>query len=438
VELAVAAAEQAFAGWSRTPAAERSRILLRIADFIERDLEKLALAESMDTGKPLSLARGLDIPRAASNFRFFATAILHTESEAHITDGLALNYTLRLPLGVVGLISPWNLPLYLLTWKIAPALACGNTAVAKPSELTPMSASLLCEICREAGLPAGVLNIAQGTGQNVGSAITSHPKVAAVSFTGGTVTGRKVAEACAPRFKKVSLELGGKNPNIIFADADLKAAIATSVRSHLQTKGRSASAVRESLWSAPPTPEFLEGFVAAVSRLKLGDPLDTTTDQGAIVSKTQLEKVKFYVSWRNRKAASWCLAAPHPRSSMTAAGRLFLPADSHRRPASQLPRKPRRNLRPGRDGHAVRQRGRSRRVGKRLRLRPRLERLDAESQPRPPSRGANPHRHRLDQLLDAARLRVPFGGMKQSGVGREGGNEALRFFTEPKNICIAK
>ncbi|MEP6955286.1 MAG: aldehyde dehydrogenase family protein, partial [Chthoniobacterales bacterium] len=177
VEFAVAAAEKAFAGWSGTTAAERSRILLRIADFIERDLEQLALAESIDTGKPLSLARNLDIPRAASNFRFFATAILHTESEAHVTDNLALNYTLRSPLGVVGLISPWNLPLYLLTWKIAPALACGNTAVAKPSELTPMTASLLCEIAREAGLPDGVLNIVQGTGQKVGSAITAHPKV---------------------------------------------------------------------------------------------------------------------------------------------------------------------------------------------------------------------------------------------------------------------
>jgi len=207
VELAVAAAEKAFVDWSRKPAAERSQILLRIADLIERDLEKLARAESIDTGKPLSLARSLDIPRAASNFRFFATAILHTESEAHVTDSVAFNYTLRQPRGIAGLISPWNLPLYLLSWKIAPALACGNTAVAKPSELTPMTASLLCEICREAGLPSGVLNVVQGTGPNVGAAITAHPKIGTISFTGGTVTGRKVAETCAPMFKKVSLDL---------------------------------------------------------------------------------------------------------------------------------------------------------------------------------------------------------------------------------------
>src|SRR6184192_3962471 len=231
IDLSVAAAEKAFPEWSKKPVAERSKILLRIADLIERDLEKLARAESIDTGKPLSLARTLDIPRAASNFRFFATAILHTESEVHITDNVAFNYTLRQPRGIVGLISPWNLPLYLLSWKIAPAIAVGNTAIAKPSELTPMTAFLLCEIAREAGLPNGVLNIVHGTGPSVGAAITSHPKINTISFTGGTVTGKKVAEACAPLFKKVSLELGGKNPNIIFADADLEVAIAGSVRS---------------------------------------------------------------------------------------------------------------------------------------------------------------------------------------------------------------
>jgi aminomuconate-semialdehyde/2-hydroxymuconate-6-semialdehyde dehydrogenase len=209
VDLAVAAAEKAFVDWSRTSATDRSRILLRIADLIERDLEKLARAESIDTGKPLSLARSLDIPRAASNFRFFATAILHTESEAHITDGVAFNYTLRQPRGIAGLISPWNLPLYLLSWKIAPAIAVGNTAIANPSELTPMTAYFLCEICREAGLPNGVLNVVHGTGPNVGAAITAHPKINTISFTGGTVSGKKVAEACAPLFKKVSLELGG-------------------------------------------------------------------------------------------------------------------------------------------------------------------------------------------------------------------------------------
>src|SRR5437870_6779664 len=177
VDLAVAAAETAFSDWSKTPAQKRSQILLRVADLIERDLEKLARAESIDTGKPITLARSLDIPRAVANFRFFATAILHTENEAHVTDGIAFNYTLRQPRGIAGLISPWNLPLYLLSWKIAPAIAVGNTAIAKPSELTPMTAYLLCEVCREAGLPKGVLNVVHGTGPNVGAAITAHPKI---------------------------------------------------------------------------------------------------------------------------------------------------------------------------------------------------------------------------------------------------------------------
>src|SRR3954447_13701172 len=278
VDLAVAAAETAFPNWSRTPAAERSKLLLRVADLIERNLEKLARAESIDTGKPLSLARTLDIPRAASNFRFFATAILHTENEAHMTDGVAFNYTLRQPRGIAGLISPWNLPLYLLSWKIAPAIAVGNTAIAKPSELTPMTAYMLCETAREAGLPNGVLNIVQGTGPNVGSAITAHPKINTISFTGGTATGRKVAEACAPLFKKVLLELGGKNPNIIFADADLDAAIAGSVRSSFANQGQvclcgSRIFVERSIYQ-----EFVDRFLSKTEQLKLGDPLDEKTD----------------------------------------------------------------------------------------------------------------------------------------------------------------
>src|SRR6202795_3786828 len=295
VDLAVAAAEKAFADWSKKPAAERSRILLRIADLIERDLEKLARAESIDTGKPLSLARSLDIPRAASNFRFFATAILHTESEAHITDGVAFNYTLRQPRGVAGLISPWNLPLYLLSWKVAPAIACGNTAIAKPSELTPMTAYLLCEICREAGMPNGVLNVVHGTGPSVGAAITAHPKIGTISFTGGTVTGRKVAGACAPLFKKVSLELGGKNPNIVFADANLDAAIAGSVRSSFANQGQICLCGSRLFVERSAYKDFVDRFIDKTSKLKVGDPLDEKTDQGAIASKTQLDKIKFYV-----------------------------------------------------------------------------------------------------------------------------------------------
>src|SRR5881296_1692379 len=286
VEAAVAAAEQAFVDWSKKSAAERSRYLLRIAELIERDLEKFSRAESIDTGKPISLARSLDIPRAVANFRFFATAILHTESEAHITDNIAFNYTLRQPRGIAGLISPWNLPLYLLSWKIAPAIAVGNTAIAKPSELTSMTAFMLCEIAHEAGLPNGVLNVVHGTGPNVGAAITAHPKINTISFTGGTVTGRKVAEACAPFFKKVSLELGGKNPNIVFADADQGAAIAGSLRSSFANQGQVCLCGSRVFVERSAYKDFVDRFVEKASQLRLGDPLEAATDQGAIVSKT--------------------------------------------------------------------------------------------------------------------------------------------------------
>ncbi len=439
VELAVAAAEKAFPGWSRTPAADRSRILLRIAELIDRDVDKLARAESIDTGKPLSLARNLDIPRAATNFRFFATAILHTENEAHVTDGVAFNYTLRQPLGVVGLISPWNLPLYLLTWKIAPALACGNCAIAKPSELTPMTAFLLCELCREAGLPAGVLNVVQGTGQNVGSAMTAHRKIAAISFTGGTVTGRKVAEACAPQFKKVSLELGGKNPNIIFADADMEAAIAGSLRSSFANQGQVCLCGSRVFVERSAYPQFIERFVNAASKLKVGDPLEGTTDQGAIVSKPQLEKVKFYVDLAQKEGGKIALGGESPKlpNERCRDGYFFPPTV-----ITDLPVDCRVN--------------REEIFGPVVTITPFESEEEVIGYANDCDYGLassvwtqNLGRvHRVAEQIHTGTvwvncwmvrdLRVPFGGMKQSGVGREGGDEALRFFTEPKNICIAK
>src|SRR5256885_335922 len=314
VDLAVAAAEKAFADWSKKPVAERSKILLRIADLIERDLEKFARAESIDTGKPLSLARSLDIPRAASNFRFFATAILHTETGPQVTEAVAFNSTRRQPRGIAGLISRWILPLYLWSWKIAPAIAVGNTAIAKPSELTPMTAYMLCDILLEAGLPNGVLNVVHGTGPSVGAAITAHPKINTISFTGGTVTGRKVAEACAPLFKKVSLELGGKNPNIIFADADLDAAIVGSVRSSFANQGQVCLCGSRIFVEKSAYEDFVDRFVEKASKLKMGDPLDEKTEQGAIVNKAQLDKVKFYVDLAQKEGGKVTLggSAPQP------------------------------------------------------------------------------------------------------------------------------
>jgi aminomuconate-semialdehyde/2-hydroxymuconate-6-semialdehyde dehydrogenase len=439
VDLAVTAAENAFPAWSRTPAAERSRILLKIADLIERDLEGLARAESIDTGKPLSLARFLDIPRAASNFRFFATAILHTESEAHITDGVAFNYTLRQPRGVIGLISPWNLPLYLLSWKIAPALACGNTAVAKPSELTPMTAYLLCQLCREAGLPDGVLNVVQGTGPKVGAPITAHPRISTISFTGGTVTGRKVAEASAALFKKVSLELGGKNPNIIFADADQNAAIAGSLRSSFANQGQVCLCGSRVFVERSAYPEFLRRFIAAAARLKVGDPLEAGTDQGAIVSKMQLEKVSFYVDLARKEGGKIALGgtAPSTVNERCESGYFFPPTVITDLPVScRVNREeifgPVVTITPFDSEEEVIGYANDNEYG-----------LASSVWTQNLSRA-----HRMAEQIHTGTvwvncwlvrdLRVPFGGMKQSGVGREGGEEALRFFTEPKNICIAK
>lgn len=439
VELAVRAAEAAFPDWSKKPAAERSKILLRIADLIERDLEKLARAESIDTGKPLSLARSLDIPRAASNFRFFATAILHTENEAHITDGVAFNYTLRQPRGIAGLISPWNLPLYLLSWKIAPAIAVGNTAIAKPSELTPMTAYLLCEICVEAGLPNGVLNVVHGTGPNVGAAITAHPKINTISFTGGTVTGKKVAEACAPLFKKVSLELGGKNPNIIFADADLDAAIAGSVRSSFANQGQVCLCGSRVFVERSAYKDFVDRFVKAASTLKQGDPLDEKTDQGAIVNKAQLDKVKFYVDLAQKEGGKVALGGKSPQApnERTREGYFFPPTV-----IVDLPVACRTN--------------REEIFGPVVTITPFDNEEEVIGYANDTDYGLassvwtqNLNRaHRVAEKIHTGTvwvncwlvrdLRVPFGGMKASGVGREGGTEALHFFTEPKNVCIAK
>ena len=439
VDLAVAAAEKAFADWSKKPASERSKILLRIADLIERDLEKFACAESIDTGKPITLARSLDIPRAVSNFRFFATAILHTENEAHVTDGVAFNYTLRQPRGIAGLISPWNLPLYLLSWKIAPAIAVGNTAIAKPSELTPMTAFLLCEVCVEAGLPNGVLNVIHGTGPNVGAPITAHPKITTISFTGGTVTGRKVAEACAPLFKKVSLELGGKNPNIIFADADLDAAIAGSVRSSFANQGQICLCGSRVFVEKPIYKKFVDRFIDKASKLRQGDPLDEKTEQGAIVNKAQLEKVKFYVDLAQKEGGKIALGgkAPDGTNDRTRDGYFFPPTVIVNLPVAC------RTNREEIFGPVVT-----------------ITSFESEEEV---IRYANDvdyglsssvwtqnlsRAHRVAEQVHTGTvwvncwlvrdLRVPFGGMKASGVGREGGTEALDFFTEAKNVCIAR
>jgi aminomuconate-semialdehyde/2-hydroxymuconate-6-semialdehyde dehydrogenase len=437
VDRAVRAAAAAFPAWSRLPAGERSDFLLRIAAGVEARLEEFAWAESVDTGKPLSFARSVDIPRAVKNFRFFATAILHTQSELHDTDGVALNYTLRRPRGVAGLISPWNLPLYLLSWKIAPAIASGNTAVAKPSEVTPATASMLGEVCRDVGLPPGVVNIVHGRGATAGQALVEHPLVTMISFTGGTATGAQVARTAAGMFKKVSLELGGKNANVVFADADMAQAVPTSVRAAFANQGQVCLCGSRVLVERSCFDDFVERFVSAARGLRVHDPLEGDCDQGALVSRAQWEKVNRYVE-AARREGGLILCGGEPPAAVNArcqGGYFYQPTV-----ITGLP-----------PGSCVNQ---EEIFGPVVTITP----FDAEDEAVALANGTPyglsatlwtsdlERAHGVAAALEAGTvwvncwllrdLRVPFGGTKQSGVGREGGEEALRFFTEPKTVCV--
>ena len=436
VNAAVEAAEHAFPAWSATPAAERSQWLLKLASLVERDLEKLARAESIDNGKPIALARSLDIPRAVTNLRFFAAAATQFASESHAMEEGAINYTLRSPLGVVGCISPWNLPLYLFTWKIAPALATGNCVVAKPSEITPMTAYLFSQLCAEAGLPAGVLNVVHGFGPKAGVALVEHPGVKAVSFTGGTKTGADIASRTAPRFKKLSLELGGKNPVLVFADCDFELALKESLRAAFANQGEicfcgSRIYVERSLYT-----KFRDEFVARARALKQGDPLVETTQQGALVSEAHLRKVLSYVELAREEGGKLlCGGQATTLPGRCASGWFLAPT-------------------------VIEGLGSDCRVNQEEIFGPvvTLAPFEGEEEALRLANGT-PYGltatvfstdvarcHRLAAKLQAGLiwincwmlrdLRVPMGGVKQSGVGREGGFEAMRFFTDPRNVTV--
>lgn len=436
VQLAVTAAQAAFLDWAAMPVEKRSAILSKIADLINRDLEKLALAESVDNGKTVHLAQTLDIPRAAANIHFYATAALHFASEAHITNTVAINYTTRTPVGVVGCISPWNLPLYLFTWKIAPALAAGCTVVAKPSELTPMTAYLFSALCKEAGLPKGVLNIVHGLGPKAGQAIIEHPDVTAISFTGGTVTGKKIAATAGPMLKKLSLELGGKNPNIIFADCDVEQTISTSVSASFTNQGEiclcgSRIFVERSFYD-----RFVEEFVKRAKALPVGDPLEKSTRIGALVSEGHMQKVLSYIELAKQEGGK--ILAGGKRA--TIAGRcangyfveptVIVGLDHLCRTSQEEIFGPVVTIMPFDTEDEVIGYANSTPYG-----------LSATIFTENLKRA-----HRVSAQIKSGiiwvncwlfrDLRTPFGGMKQSGVGREGGWDAMKFFTEAKNVCI--
>lgn len=431
LENAVVSAKNAFPIWSKMPVEKRSKVLHKLADLIEANLDDMALMESRDNGKPLWLAKAVDIPRASTNFRFYASAIINFSTEAQVSEGFMVNYTRRAPIGVVGCISPWNLPLYLFSWKIAPALAMGNCVIAKPSELTPMTAFLLGKLANEAGMPAGVLNILHGEGKGIGQAIVEHEATKAISFTGGTATGKIVGATAAQQFKKVSLELGGKNPNIVFADCDLDEAVKTSVKSSFTNQGEiclcgSRILVEDSIYD-----EFKTRFIAECEKIVVGDPLNEKSIMGALVSEDHLRKVDSYVQIAKQEGGTILCGGKRIERE----GFYFEPTvvegldETCRTNQEEI------------FGPVVT-----------------LNRFSSEEEA---IKIANATRYGLSctiwttDLKKAHRvshsihsgivwvncwlvrdLRTPFGGMKDSGIGREGGNEALRFFTEPQNVCI--
>ena len=436
VELAYKAAVATFESWSNTSLDERSAILNKIADLILENETILAVAESKDNGKPISLAKQVDIPRAASNFRFFANAITQFSSESHESVGLnAINFTLRQPLGIVGCISPWNLPLYLFTWKIAPAIAAGNCVVAKPSELTPMTAFMLTEICNEAGLPNGVLNIVHGLGSKVGEAIVKHKNIKAISFTGGTKTGERIAKIAAPMFKKLSLELGGKNPNIIFNDCDYDEMLATTVRSSFANQGQiclcgSRILIEESIYE-----KFKKDFIKKVSELKVGNPTENATDVGALVSKQHLEKVKSYIDSAKKEGGKILFGGQKVNVEHCENGYYLQPtvievSDNQCKLNQEEIFGPVVTLMSFKSDEEALQLANEVRYG-----------LSATIWTNNLNRSLYFSKKLQTGIVWVNTwmlrdLRTPFGGQKDSGVGREGGFEALRFFTEPKNICI--
>jgi len=436
VAHAINAARQAFPEWAVMPLGKRSSILLKIADLIDRDLDQLALAESVDQGKPLKLAKTVDIPRASANMRFYATAAMHFASESHLMEGEAINYTTRTPIGVAGCISPWNLPLYLFTWKIAPALAAGCTVVAKPSELTPMTAFLFSKICIEAGLPEGVLNIVHGLGHKVGQAIVEHPDVSVISFTGGTVTGKTIAATAAPMFKKLSLELGGKNPNIIFADCDFENAVNTSISSSFSNQGEICLCGSRILVERSIYEKFVSEFVKRASELTVGDPLEEKTRVGALVSEAHMNKVLSYIALAKTEGGKIHCGGKR----ITVSGRCEHGYFVEPTVITGLDQNCRTNQ--------------EEIFGPVVTIMPFDKEEEAIAYANSNAYGLSAtiwtenlkRAHRVAHQIKSGiiwvncwllrDLRTPFGGMKQSGVGREGGWEALRFFTEAKNVCI--
>ncbi len=437
IELAVSAAQQALPEWSIASAENKFRVLNRIADLIDEHAAELALAETNDNGKPLWLSKEVDIRRASDNFRFFATGIMHFASESHATtDKNAINYTLRQPLGIVGCISPWNLPLYLFTWKIAPALAAGNCVIAKPSEVTPVTAFLLGKICKEAGLPAGVLNIVHGDGSSCGELMVKHPAIKAISFTGSTRAGERIASIAAPMFKKLSLELGGKNPTIIFADCDWNKLFKEIIRSSFGNQGQICLCGSRILIERTAYEEFKKHFIDITKKQLVGDPLNEDSKQGAIVSKVHFEKILRCIAIAREEGGTvLCGGNAVKLEGRCANGYFIEPAiieglDQHCKTNQEEIFGPVVTIQPFETEAEALQMANATSYG----LATSIWTQDISKANRMAAQVQSGIVWVNCWLLRD--LRTPFGGMKNSGVGREGGWEALKFFTEAKNVCV--
>lgn len=436
VVSAIQAANKAFPEWSAKTFKERAVILNRIADIIERRADELAMAESRDMGKPLWLAKESDLPRTILNFRYFAAKILTETDMSAVTDKKYINYVLKQPIGVAALIVPWNMPLYTLTWKLAPCLAMGNTAVCKPSEWSPMTAYLLIDILEEAGVPPGVVNIVFGRGETVGATLVQHPGVRLISFTGGTETGGKLQKMTAGQFKKMSLEMGGKNANIIFKDADLKAAVEGSIKASFMNSGQvclsgSRLFVQEEIYK-----EFVPEFIKATQGVKVGDPQAADTFMGPLVSKEQLDKVTTAVKLgRDERGKITAGGERLDIGGKFSHGYFFAPTIiEDLTMCSELWQDevfgPVVTISPFKYPHDAVKWANTSSYG-----------LASSLWTKDLSRA-----HKIAEQIQAGTVwintwsvrdpRVPFGGIKASGMGREGGDYSLQFYSDIKNVCL--
>jgi len=436
LKLAVKSANKAFYEWKNKTNEERSKILFNVASELEKNQNEFAIAETIDNGKPLNDSKNIDIPRAINNLRFYASIVINQSSESHSLPNNVINYTLRDPLGVVSCISPWNYPLHILTWKIAPALAIGNCVIAKPSEVTPMTAYLFSKICIKAGLPKGVLNILHGPGHNIGDKIVKHPDIKAVSFTGGTKTGKIISSAASSLLKKVSLELGGKNPVIVFDDCNYKEMLKTTIKSSFGNQGQICLCgerifIQEKLYE-----KFKKDFIKETKQLKIGDPLNSKTNQGAIVSREHYNKILSYFKNVKNSGANFLIGGDSKKIKGSCSKGWFIEPSI----IENLDRK----------SSCYREEAFGPVVSlHKFKTREEVIKLANET-----SYGLSASiwtsnlktAHQVAQMIDFGivwvnawnlrDLRTPFGGMKDSGIGREGGNESMKFFSEPKNVCI--